>query len=124
EAAEARAAPRPAPLLAIARVAEVAAREAQVGADAGGLFDDAARRRGIADDGGLAGAHDPRLLAADRLAVAAEELDVVDVDAGDHGAVAVEGIDRVEATAKPDLEHDQVERRRREQRRDRQQREL
>ena len=79
---------------------------------------------GIADDRGLAGAKDPCLLAPDRLAVAAEVFDVVDVDARDDRAVAVERVDRVEASAEADLEDDQVERRRREERRDRQQREL
>ena len=54
----------------------------------------------------------------------AEVLGVVDVDAGDHRAVGVEGVDRVEAPAEADLEDHQVERRRREQARDRQQREL
>ena len=54
------------------------------------------------------------------LAVGAEVLDVVDVDAGDDGAVGVEDVDRVEAAAEADLEDHQVERRRREQARDRQ----
>src|SRR5439155_24795105 len=118
EAAVARAASAPAPLLAIARVTEVAAGEAKFGADACRLFDHAARRRRIADDRGLPGAHDPGLLATDALAVAAEKLDVVDVDAGDHGALAVECVDGIESAAEPDLEDDEVERRRRQQRRD------
>ena len=46
------------------------------------------------------------------LAVGAEELGVVDVDAGDDGAVGVEGVDRVEPAAEAHLEDHQVERRR------------
>src|SRR4029078_3855314 len=124
QAAEAQRAPRPAPLLAIAFDAEVAAGEPELGADPFRLGDDAVRRQRVADDRRLAAAKNPRLLAADRLAVGAEVLAVVDVDAGPDRAVAVERGDGVEPAAEPDLEDDEIERSRRKERDDREQREL
>jgi hypothetical protein len=84
----------------------------------------ALRRQRIADDGGLAAAQDAGLLAADGLAVVSEELGVVDVDAGQHRAVGIEDVDRVEAAAEADLEDAEVERRGREQPGNHQEREL
>ena len=66
----------------------------------------------------------PGLLAADRFAVGAEVLHVVEVDAGDDGAVGIDDVDRVEPPAQADFEDRHVERRRGQQAHDRQRREL
>jgi hypothetical protein len=124
EAAVARFPALPAPLLAVALDAEVDPGATQVGADRARLVDHALRRHRIADDRRPAAAQDARLGEADRLAVAAEVLGVVEVDARQHRAVGVEDVDRVEAAAEADLEDDEVERRRREQPGDRQEGEL
>ena len=85
---------------------------------------DALRRHRVAHDRRPAAPEDARLLAADRLAVVAEDLGVVDVDAGEDRAVGIEDVDRVEAAAQADLEDDQIERRAGEQPHDGEQREL
>ena len=45
-----------------------------------------------------------------RLAIGAEKFHVVEVDAGDDGAVGVDGIDGVVAAAETDFENDHVQR--------------
>ena len=62
---------------------------------------------GSLDDGRPAAPEQARLLAADRLAVVAEDLGMVDVDAGEDDAVGVEDVDRVAAAAQTHLENDQ-----------------
>ena len=109
-AAVAPAAPRPVPLLAVATVVEVAADQPQVGANRLRMRDHRLRRHGIADDRRLARAHHLRLLGADRFAVRAKVLGVVQVDAGDDGAIGIDGIDRVVATAEADFEDHEIER--------------
>ena len=100
---------------------EVAAHQPQVGPDRGGVRHDAGRRQRVADDGRLAGAHDaaPSRRPID-LAVGPKVLHVIEGNAGDHRAVGVEGIDRVEAPAQAHLQDHQVQRRQGQQPRDRQ----
>ena len=96
EAVVALLASRPAPLLRVALDAEVAAGEPQVGADLAGVIEHAARRHRVADDDGPAGAHHTGLFPADGFAVGAEVVHMIDVDARDDGAVAVDRVHRIE----------------------------
>ena len=104
QAAVAPAAAAPAPLLLVAGDVEVVAEAPQVGADGPGVVDHALRRHRIAHDGRAAGAQDAGLLEADALPVGTQELHVVEVDAGDDGAVGVDDVDGIEATAETDLQ--------------------
>ena len=121
---EAFAAPRPTPLLRVAGVVEIAPQAPQIGADAPGLGEQAARRHRVAHDHGFAGAHDAGLLDRDGFAVRPQVFGMIDVDAGDDGAVRIEGIDRIEPPAHADLEDHEIEFGHREHPGDGQQREL
>ena len=109
-AAVAPATARPGPLLAVTRVIEVAPDQPQVGADGLRMRQHRLWRQRVTDDGRLAGAHDLGLLQANRLTVWPEVLHVIEIDAGDDGAVGIEGVDGVIAPAQPDLENHQVQR--------------
>jgi hypothetical protein len=65
------------------------------------MVEHALRRHRVAHDGRPAGAQDAGLLAADTLAVRAEEVHVIEVDAGDHRAIGVDDVDRIEPPAQP-----------------------
>ncbi len=99
----------PGPLLLVAGEVEVLPEAPQVGADLARVVDDALRRHGVAHHHRAARAHDAGLLAADGLAVGAEELDVVDVHAGDDGAVGVDDVGRVQAAAQAYLQDRHVQ---------------
>src|SRR6185369_14848612 len=90
----------PGPLLLVAREIEVAPQGPEVGADLDGPVQHALRRHGVAYDRGLAGAQDAGLFAADALAVVAQIVHVIQRDAGDHRAVGIDDIDRIEPPAK------------------------
>mmetsp|Transcript_6782 Transcript_6782/g.28607 ORF Transcript_6782/g.28607 Transcript_6782/m.28607 type:complete len:417 (+) Transcript_6782:603-1853(+) len=100
----------PLPLRAVAAEAEVLAQLTQVGTQLGRANRERSGRHRVADDHRPAGPHDAGLLAADALAVRAEELGVVEVDAGDDRAVAVDDIDRVQPTTQAHFEDDEVQR--------------
>ena len=123
-AVEALGAAGPVPLLLVARAVEVAPAQPQVGVDLLGAINQALRRHRVADDGWLAGSHDAGLLEADGLARGAQVFDVVDVDAGDDGAVGVDDVHCVEPAAQPHFENHQVQRCQRHQPRDGQRGEL
>jgi hypothetical protein len=53
-----------------------------------------------------------RLLQADRLAGVAQELGMINVDAGHDRAVGVDEVDRIEPPAQPDLQDQDIERER------------
>jgi hypothetical protein len=118
------ASPGPTPLLAVAAVVEVAPCKPQVGADLARTGFDGRRRHRVAHDGRSAGPHHVRLLASDALAVRAEVLGVVEVDAGDHRAVGVDRVDGVEPSSESDFQDHGVEPRRRQTAQDRQRGEL
>ena len=89
------------PLRLLVDIAEVAA-EAVVRA---GRFEHRARRLRLGDHGRAAGAEDAGFLAPDRLAIGSEIIDMVDADAGEHGAIGIDDVHRVEPPAQPHLEH-------------------
>src|SRR5690606_25155191 len=65
----------------------------------------------VAHDHGAAGAHDAGLLPADAFAVGAQVFDVVNVDAGDDGAVGINDVRGVEATAQTHFENRHIQQR-------------
>ena len=69
----------------------------------------ALRRHGIADHHRPAGAHDAGLLAADALAVRPQEFHMVDVDAGDDGAIGVDHIGGIQPPAQAHLENRHIQ---------------
>ena len=103
------AAPAPAPLLLVAAELKIGAQQPQVGTEHLGRLEHALRRGRIAHDHRLAGAHDAGLLPADGLTVGPEELHVVQIDAGDDGAVGVDEIDRIEPATEPNLQNHHVQ---------------
>ena len=104
------AAARPAPLLAVTRVVEVAPHQPQIRPDGLAVLNHAARGYGVAHHGGAAGSHDVGFLPADGLAVGAQQFHVVQVDAGDDAAVGVDEVDRVQPASEADLQDDHVQR--------------
>jgi hypothetical protein len=114
----------PVPLLLVATAMEIAPGPVQVGTDLERAVEHALRRHRIADNDRAAGAHDAGLLVADGLAVGAEELDMVDIDAGDDRAGRLDDVDRVQPAAQADLEDHEVELRARQRQHDRQRGEL
>lgn len=73
------------------------------------MLDHAARWQRIGHDRRAAGAHHMGLLPADGLPVRTEDLDVVEVDAGEQGHVGIDHVDGIEPAAQPDLEDHQVQ---------------
>ena len=69
------------------------------------MRDEAGRWRGIGANRRPAAAENTRFLTADRLAVRAQKINVVDVHGSDHSAVRIEGIDGIEPAAKTHLQH-------------------
>ena len=98
---EAALAARPLPLLAITTEVEVAAQLAQVCAQLGRTRGDGCWGHGVAAHRRSASAQDARLLAPDRFAVRPQELGVVEVNAGDDGAIGVDDIHRIQTPPKP-----------------------
>ncbi len=70
----------------------------------------AAGRIGIRDDRGLSPSKDPGLFGAYALARIAEIIHVIERNGGQQRAIAVEGVDRVQASAEADLQYRGVER--------------
>ena len=83
----------------VAGIIEVAAQQPQVGANRFGVRHQRGGRYRVAADGRLAGAENAGFFEADRFARGAEEIGMVDVDAGDDGNIGVDHVDRVEAPA-------------------------
>ena len=90
---------RPAPLLLVTREVEIAPEAPQVRPDLAGMVHHALWGHGVAHDHRTAGAHDARLLPANAFAVGPQKLGVVDVDAGDHGAVGIDDVGRIQPPA-------------------------
>ena len=85
------------------------AQAPQVGTDLGGVVDHALRWHRVTHHHRLAGAHDAGFFAANAFTVGAEQLHVVQVDAGDEGAVGVDDVDRVEPAADADFQDHDVQ---------------
>jgi len=69
------------------------------------------RGHGVAHDGWAPRAHNARLLPANALAVRAQKLCVVDVDAGDDGAVGVDHVRGIQASSEADFENRHIQQR-------------
>ena len=109
QARVAAAATGPAPLLLVTREVEVTTEQPQVTAQAFGDSDHRLRRYRVAHHHRPAGPHHTRLLPADRLAVRAQVVLVVEVDAGDDGAVGVDQVHRVQPATQTDLQNGQLQ---------------
>ena len=68
-------------------------------------FEHRARWLRLGDHGRPAGAEDAGFLAPDRLAIRPEIIDMVDADAGQHGAIGIDDVHRVEPPAQAHFEH-------------------
>ncbi|MNI38637.1 hypothetical protein D3C73_927880 [compost metagenome] len=100
----------PAPTLRIDRFVEVVAATAdRIGTYQVGARQHARRRIGLAQDHRLPAADDARLLGTDGLPVLAQPFGVIDVHGGDHRHVGVDDVDRIQAAAKADFQHGQIE---------------
>ena len=64
---------------------------------------------GVADDDGAAGAHNAGLLTANAFAVGAQNFHVVEVDAGDDGAIGVDDVGRIQPAAQADFQDHHIE---------------
>jgi hypothetical protein len=95
-------------LLAVSAEVEVAAEQPEIGAHRGAVLEQTRRRLRVAHDRGPAAAHDVRLFPADALAIRTQVVHVIEIDAGDHGAIGVDDVDHVQATAKADLENHDI----------------
>src|SRR3954467_10648367 len=66
-----------------------------------------ARRMRLCDHGWPPGAEDARLLASDGFSIRPKVINVVDADTGEHRAICVDGIHRIESSTETNLEeHD------------------
>ena len=102
-------APGPTPLLLVAGKVEIHPKTPDISPQLGGVVQHTLRRHRVADDHRLAGAHDAGLLAANTFARGAEVFHVVQVDAGDHGAVGIHDVDRVQPPAQPHFEDGHIQ---------------
>ena len=91
--------PRPLAGFGLGFVAEVAADQLQVGAYGLSVLNQGMRRIEIAADRRLACTEDAGFFEADFLARVAEEIHVIEIDAGDDGAVRFVNIYRIETAA-------------------------
>src|SRR5690606_159848 len=101
--------PRPLPRFALRLVTEIAADQLQVGANRGSVINQGVRYGSVAADRRLARTEDAGLFKGDLLARVAEKIHMVEIDAGDDGAIRIVDIDRIETAAEADLENDDVE---------------
>ena len=99
----------PGPLLFIARNVEIHAKTPQIGVDLQRAVQHALRRHGVTDDHRSPGAHDAGLFTANRLPVWPQQLHVVQIDAGDHGAIRVDDVRGVQPPAQTHLQNDHIE---------------
>ena len=96
-------------MLLVARCLKVAPGLPQVGANRRRVGADAVGRHRVAHHHGPAGAHDAGFLEADGLARFAQKLGVVQVDAGDDGAVGIKNIHGIEPPAQAHFENRHVQ---------------
>ena len=102
-------APGPPPLLLVAGDIEVLAHTPQVGTHFQSAVQHALRRHGVAYHHRAAGAHDAGLLPADGFAVVAQQFHVVEVNAGDDGAVGIDDVDGVQAAAQAHFQNRHIQ---------------
>src|SRR6185295_1131812 len=88
--------PEEVPLPLARLVSEIASQQLQVRADLPRVIGQSPWRIAVAEDRGLSRAEYPGLLPADRLAVLAEKRLVVQVHAGDDGAIGIDDVHGVE----------------------------
>jgi hypothetical protein len=93
----------------VAEVPEIAARAGAGPQPSPGHARAAMRRLGIGADRRAAGAKDARLLEADRLAVTAQPVGMIERDAGHHGTIGRVGIDRIQPATQPDFENQHLD---------------
>ena len=101
--------PRPGPLLLVARKIEIPAKQPELGPHGGGMIDHALRWHRVTHDHWPPGTHDARLLETNALAVFAQNGHVVQIDAGDHRAIGVDDVDRVQPPAQADFQNGHVQ---------------
>ena len=104
-------APGPAPLLLVARKIEVVTKTPEVGPHFARMVDHALRRHRVAHHHRAARAHDAGLFTPDAFAVRPQVFGVVDVDAGDDGAVCVDDVGGVQPAAQPHLQDGHIQQR-------------
>ena len=73
------------------------------------MIEHALRRHRVAHHDRLAGAHDAGFLKADAFPGVTQKFHVVQIDAGDDGAVGVQNVDGIEPTAQPDFQNHDIE---------------
>ena len=96
---------RPAPLLLVALQGKVAPVQPQVGANGIGVRSQGGGRLWVAHNGRFARAHDAGFFGADGFARFAQKFGVVDVDAGDDGAVGIDQVHGVQPSAQAHLKN-------------------
>ena len=111
QAGQTLAAAAPGPLLLVTLDIEVAAQLPQLSPQRVGAGLQRGRWLGVTDHHRPARAHDAGLLDGDGLAVGAQELGVVQRDAGDQRAVGIDGVHSVQPAAHAHLQDHQVQRR-------------
>ena len=88
---------------------EVPAQQRKRGPGSVGRIQDTAGRFGLAANQRAFRPDDPGLFAADLFDVVAEVFLVVQADRRNHGAIRVEQVDRVQASAQPDFHHGEIQ---------------
>src|SRR6185369_16039166 len=99
----------PGPASTAANPVEIATELLQVSADSLRGLANGCRHVSGTEDRGTARAKNPRLLAADRLAVAAQPVAVIEIDRRDQCDVGVDDVHRIEPSAHAHFEHDRIE---------------
>ena len=103
------AAPGPAPLLLVALVIEILTDSPQISANLPGMVNHRLRRHRIAHNRWPACAQNPRFLAPNALAVWAEVFHVIQINAGDDGAIGIDDVHRIQPPAQPHLQNHHIQ---------------
>ena len=101
--------PCPAPLLAVTLIVEVMTKAPEVCADLGRVIEHTLWRHGVAHDHRSAWTHDAGLLAANGFAVITQNGGVVDINAGDDGAVSIHHVRSVEPAAQAHFQNGDIQ---------------